>query len=177
MRKEVQSAVFSFLEFGIPENGVASVRCAACGHDFFVVFSCRARGVCPSYTSKRSLWFGEKVREIVHPLNHRHVTFTIPKLLRAYLRRNRKLGKLLLRSAWQAWPEYLRERLQLRDGLSGGIFCMQTHGSLFNFHPHVHALVLPGLVREGCFHELKGCSATAVAVRFRTGFLTALQKP
>jgi hypothetical protein len=117
----------------------------------------------------------EKVREIVHPLNHRHVTFTIPKLLRVYLRRNRKLGKLLLRSEWQAWREYLRERLQLREGLNGGIFCMQTHGSLFNFHPHVHALVLPGLVREGCFHELKGCSATAVAVRFRTGFLTALK--
>ncbi len=35
--------------------------------------------------------------------------------------------------------------------------------------------MLPGLVREGCFHELKGCSATAVAVRFRAGFLTALK--
>ena len=77
------------------------MRCAGCGHDFFVAFSCRARGVCPSYTSKRSLLFGEKVREIVHPLNHRHVTFTIPKLLRGYLRRNRRLGKLLLRSAAQ----------------------------------------------------------------------------
>ena len=82
LRKEVQSAVFSFLECGIPENGVARVRCAGCGHDFFVAFSCRARGVCPNCTSKRALLFGEKVREIVHPLNHRHVTFTIPKLLR-----------------------------------------------------------------------------------------------
>jgi hypothetical protein len=25
---------------------------------------------------------------------------------------------------------------------SGGIFCLQTHGSLFNFHPHVHPMVL-----------------------------------
>ena len=52
---------------------------------------------------------------------------------------------------------------------------MQTHSSLFNFHPHVHALVLPGLVREGRFHELKGCSAIAVAVRLRAKFLTALK--
>ena len=36
--------------------------------------------------------------------------------------------------------------------------------------------MLPGLVREGRFHELKGCSATAVAVRFRSRFLNALQK-
>ena len=97
------------------------VRCTGYGHDFFVAFSCLALGVCPSCTSKRSLLFEEKVLEIVHPMNHRNVTFTIPKLLRGYLRHNRRLGKLLLRSAWQAWHEYLRELLQIRDGLSGVI--------------------------------------------------------
>ena len=60
--------------------------------------------------------------------------------------------------------------------MSGGIFCLQTHGSLFNFHHHVYALVLPGLAREGLFHELKGCSATAVALSFCSRFLNALQK-
>ena len=79
LRKEVQGAVFAFLECGIPENGVARVRCPGCGHDFFVAFSCRTRVVCPSCTTRRSLLFGEKVREIVHPLNYRQVTFTIPK--------------------------------------------------------------------------------------------------
>ena len=67
LRKEVQGAVFAFLECGIPENGVARVRCSGCGHDFFVAFSCRTRVVCPSCTTRRSLWFGEKVREIMHP--------------------------------------------------------------------------------------------------------------
>ena len=43
LRKEVQGAVFAFLECGIPENGVARVRCSGCGHDFFVAFSCRTR--------------------------------------------------------------------------------------------------------------------------------------
>ncbi len=70
--------------------------------------------------------FGEKVQEIVHPLNHRHLTFTIPKLLRAYLRRNRRLGKLLLRSTWLAWQEYLRKRLRIRAGMSGGIIAFIT---------------------------------------------------
>ena len=41
LRKEVQRAVFSFLECGIPENGVARVRCASCGHDFFVALLMR----------------------------------------------------------------------------------------------------------------------------------------
>ena len=62
--------------------GVARVRCDGCGHYFFVTFSCRARGVCPSCMSKRSLLFGEKVWEIVDTLNHQHVTFTIPMFIR-----------------------------------------------------------------------------------------------
>ena len=33
LRKEVQSAVFSFLECGIPENGVVRVRCISCGQN------------------------------------------------------------------------------------------------------------------------------------------------
>ena len=45
----------------------ARVRCSGCGHDFFVAFSCRTRVVCPSCTTRRSLLFGEKVREIVRP--------------------------------------------------------------------------------------------------------------
>ena len=83
----------------------------------------------------------------MHPLNHRHLSFTTPKLLRAYLRRNRRLGKLLLRNAWQAWQEYLRKRRQISAGMSGGVFCVLTHGSMINLHPHVHALVLTGVVK------------------------------
>ena len=37
-------------------------------------------------------------------------------------------------------------------------------------------LCFPMLVREGRFHELKGCSATAVALSFCSRFLNALQK-
>ena len=81
----------------------------------------------------------------------------------------------MLRSAWQAWQEYPHELLKIRDGLSGEISCLQTHGSLFNFHPHVLVLVLPGAVREGRFYELKGCSTTAVNVRLRALYLTALK--
>ena len=73
---------------------------------------------------------GTSCREIVHPLNHRHVTFTVPKLLGGYLCRNRRLSTMLLCNALQARHEYLCELMQIRDGLSGGIFYMQTHDSL-----------------------------------------------
>ncbi len=41
LRAEVMKAIYAFLECGIPENGVARVRCNDCGDDFFVSFSCR----------------------------------------------------------------------------------------------------------------------------------------
>ena len=42
---------------------------------------------------------GEKIREMVRPISHLHVTFTIPKILRAWFRRNRKLLKPMVQSA------------------------------------------------------------------------------
>ncbi len=112
-------AIYAYLDCGIPENGVARVRCE-CGEDFFVAFSCKKRMICPSCSTKRSILFGEKVREIVKPFPHLHVTFTIPKILRGYFRRNRKLLKLLTQSANFAIKQYFHETLSIKDGYTGG---------------------------------------------------------
>ena len=96
LRNDVVKSIYRFLDCGIPENGVARVHFDDCGHDYFVAFSCRGRVICPSCSTKRSLLFSEKIAEIAKPIPHLHITFTIPKILRAYFRRNRKLLKLLV---------------------------------------------------------------------------------
>ncbi len=174
LRTEVMKAIYAFLECGIPENGVARVRCNDCGDDFFVSFSCRQRVVCPCCSTKRSILFGEKVREIVKSVSHIHITFTIPKILRAYFRRNRKLLKLLIQSVNYAIEKYFKEALCMEDGYTGGIYCIQSQGSLFNYHPHVHALVLAGILKEGIFHEQTNISTTVIAEIFRARLLAVL---
>ena len=134
LRTEVMKAIYAYLDCGIPENGVARVRCE-CGTDFFVAFSCKKRVICPSCATKRSILFGEKIREIVKPFSHIHITFTIPKILRGFFRRNRKLLKLLAQSAYYAVEKYFREALGIEGGYTGGIFCIQSQGSLLNHHP------------------------------------------
>jgi len=42
-----------YLDCGILAHGFARARCAACGHDFLVAYSCKCRGVCPSCTTRR----------------------------------------------------------------------------------------------------------------------------
>ncbi|MCM8596155.1 transposase zinc-binding domain-containing protein [Accumulibacter sp.] len=37
-----------YLDCGILAHGFARARCADCGHDFIVAYSCKGRGVCPS---------------------------------------------------------------------------------------------------------------------------------
>ena len=116
LRGEVMKAIYAFLDCGIPENGMTRVRCEECRHDFFVAYSCRCRVACPSCSTKRSILFGEKVREMVKPLSLLHMTFTIPKIWRIYFRRNRKLLKLLVQSAHYAIEKYFAASLGISDG-------------------------------------------------------------
>ena len=168
-------AIYAYLDCGIPENGVARVRCE-CGEDFFVAFSCKKRMVCPSCSTKRSILFGEKVRQIVKPFPHLHVTFTIPKILRGYFRRNRKLLKLLIQSANFAIEHYFHEALGMKDGYTGGIYCIQSHGSLLNFHPHIHSLVLGGILKDDKFYQPFHISTDIIAKIFRARLLAVLLK-
>ena len=40
-----------YLECGILAHGFARARCADCGHDFLIAYSCNGRGICPSCTT------------------------------------------------------------------------------------------------------------------------------
>jgi len=174
LRKEVVRAIYAFLDCGIPESGVARVFCDGCGHDYFVAFSCRMRVACPSCSTKRSILFGEKICGLVRPISHLHVTFTIPKILRAWFRRNRKLLKRMVQSANWAMRIYFRETLGIADGSTGGVYCVHSHGNWFNHHPHVHALVPAGMMKDGVFHELKRVSLPVIAGLFRARLLKVL---
>ena len=49
----VERTFRKYLECGIPAFGVARARCASCGYDFLVPFSCKTRGLCPSCNTRR----------------------------------------------------------------------------------------------------------------------------
>ena len=42
-----------YLTCGVLAHGFGRARCPACGHDFLVALSCRARAVCPSCNARR----------------------------------------------------------------------------------------------------------------------------
>jgi hypothetical protein len=44
-----------YFECGILTYGFARARCAGCGYDFLIAFSCKGRGISPSCNTRRML--------------------------------------------------------------------------------------------------------------------------
>jgi predicted Zn-ribbon and HTH transcriptional regulator len=69
----VEKEFRSYLRCGILAHGFARARCASCGYDFLVAFSCKGRGACPSCNAKS---MDETAAHLVHhviPYFHFHL--------------------------------------------------------------------------------------------------------
>ena len=143
-RPVIDKAVHKFLKCGDLHYGFARVRCPDCRHEFFVAFSCKQRGICPSCAQKRTLLTGLHVAEdICRPVPHRQFVWTLPKRLRLFFRFHRGLLQRLPPLAWETILETYRAILG-PDALPGGVLAIQTFGSLIHFHPHLHGLITDG---------------------------------
>jgi len=143
LRGVVQRVVERFMDCGNPLNGLAHVTCE-CGRDFWIPFSCKCRGICPSCQARFAAEWAEWLADtLLEPVVHRHVTFTIPKILRPYFRYNRKLMNGLSRAAHRAVYQYIE--FFLGPGFTPGMVAVrQWFGRASRFHPHLHCLIAQG---------------------------------
>ena len=101
-RPYVKQVIYRYLDCGDLHNGFARVKCRDCYHEYLLAFSCKRRHFCPSCHQKRVVEFGEWLcQEVIKAVAHRHVVFSIPKILRRYFLYDRKLLSELSRYAWQ----------------------------------------------------------------------------
>ena len=176
LRPIIPEVVNKFLDCGDLERGFARVRCDHCQHEHLLAFSCKGRWFCPSCHQKKVQLFGALLAEtILFPVPHRHITITIPKMLRPYYRYDRTLLKNLCRMARECLTEFMQTTLGLPEGLPGIVMAIHTFGEYLDFHPHLHALVADGLfTRDGRFHVLPEVSLKPVEEMFRARVITFL---
>ncbi len=75
-----------YLECGILAHGFARARCAECGHDFLIAFSCKGRALCPSCNARRMAEVAAHlVDQVFPPLPVRQWVLAVPKRLRYFL--------------------------------------------------------------------------------------------
>ena len=156
LRRVVPRTAEAFLECGRLQNGFARIRCPQCTGEHLLAFSCQTRNFCPSCQAKRAALLGEKVvGEVVAPVSHRHMVFTVPRALRGLFERERRLLSLLSRCAYESVRRTWATGFGERGAVPGMVASIQTFGSYANFHPHIHALVTDGVMtREGEFLPL-----------------------
>jgi ribosomal protein S27E len=176
LRSVVPRALESFQRCGVLAWGFARVRCPDCRHEYLLAFSCKQRCLCPSCHAKRQAAFGGFVTdEILEPVSHRHVVFSLPRRLRPFFRRRKRLTRLA-RLAFETVKDLLQTAAGSRTAVPGAVACLQSAGNLLDWHPHVHLLVSWGLFRrDGSFLPVEGTpEPETVAQLFRHRVLRML---
>jgi hypothetical protein len=100
------------------------------------------------------------------------MVFTVAKRQRPYFLWRRKLLGDLARVAARTAAAFVRSTLDEPELSVGIVLCIQTHGSLLNWQPHIHALVTDGGFRtDGTFVRLPAHSTCVLTEPFRRGVL------
>ena len=138
-----------YLECGILAHGFARARCADCGHDFIVAYSCKGRGVCPSCTTRRMAETAAHLVDHVFPcLPVRQWVLSFPKRLRYHLD-DAELQNAVLHSFLHAIEQGLRQGLGNAQGEGkvrlGAVVFIHRFGTLLNAHLHFHVVVIDGV--------------------------------
>ena len=133
-RPFVKGVIYRYLDCGDLHSGFARIRCPDCGHEQLLAFSCKRRHFCPSCHQKRVVEFGEWLcMEVVKNVPHRHVVFSIPKILRRYFLYDRSLLSDLSRCAWETLKTFYQCAASKETAAApGAVIAIQTFGDLYH---------------------------------------------
>ncbi len=105
----VRQAFGKYLECGIFAHGFARARCSDCAHDYFVAFSCKGRGVCPSCNTPRMVVTAVHLTDHVFPrLAVRQWVLFVPKRLSYFMQREGAVLNMVLRILLHVIAQSLR---------------------------------------------------------------------
>ena len=151
----VRQAFRKYLECGIFVHGFARAWCDDCGHDYFVAYSCKGRGMCPLCNTRRM------VETAAHLCDHVFPRLSVPKRLRYFMQRDGAVLNMVLRIFLRVIAQTLQipspgathvDRAALHIGAVA--FIHRSNSSL-NGHVHFHVGAL-----DGVFEEIPGVGDT-----------------
>jgi hypothetical protein len=156
--RHVEKAFEKYLECGNPANGFACAHCGCCHTDFFIAFSCKKRGICPSCNTRTMVATAAHLIEHVIPLvPMRQWVISFPLRIRHYL-----LEHVIRQDVLEIVVEEIKKKVlacspNIPNAHIGAVSFIQNFGSTLNVHPHFHLIVADGLFyvegEELQFHE------------------------
>ena len=137
-----------YLACGILANGFARARCAGCGYDFLIAFSCKGPGIYPSCNTRRMVETAAHLNELIFPqVPVRQWVLSFPKRLRYFLARNSELLNRVLRIFLNSVEKVLLlcSLNALNHARLGAVTFVHRFGSALNGHIHFHCCVIDGV--------------------------------
>jgi hypothetical protein len=181
----VRQAFRKYLACGIFAHGFARAWCDDCGHDYFVAYSCKGRGVCPSCNTRRMVETAAHLTDHVFPrLPVRQWVLSVPKRLRYFMQRDGAVLNMVLRIFLRVIAQSLQDHCPGAANMDkaalhiGAVAFIHRFGSSLNGHVHFHVCVVDGVFEEVAvegeadaqssppgivFHPASAIDATAVA--------------
>jgi hypothetical protein len=156
-----ETAPRDFLTCGLSGEGVALAACETCGRMMAVPFSCKRRCPCPSCATKlMSRTAARLVEEVVPDVPMRMWVLTLPKRLRWFLDRDRKVCDGVSRILATEVDRFLGKAAGMQEGRSGSLQFLQWGSSHdLKKHLHFHQMSTDGVFVEresaAAFHEAK----------------------
>lgn len=165
-------------------RAILSARCDDCGHDYFVAFSCKGRGVCPSCNTRRMVETAAHLADHVFPrLPVRQWVLSVPKRLRYFMQRDGATLNMVLRIFLRVIAQALQSHSPGAQTAGkaalhiGAVAFIHRSSSSLNEHVHFHVCVVDGVFEEMpgntdaqslppggvVFHPASGVDADAVA--------------
>ncbi len=151
----IRQAFRKYLECGIFAHGFARARCGDCGHDYFVAFSCKGRGVCPSCNTRRMVQTAAHLTDHVFPrLPVRQWVLSVPKRLRYFMQRDGATLNMVLRIFLRVIAQSLQSgspgaaQVDKAALHIGAVAFIHRFGSSLNEHVHFHVCVVDGVFEE-----------------------------
>jgi hypothetical protein len=140
----VEQTFRRYLQCGILAHGCARLHCASCGHDIFVPFSCKGRGLCPSCQGRRMNEVAATLCDTLLPqLPYRQWVFTYPMALRRAMARDPTLLTAVLQRSVRTLAAYQRRRaraLAIEAPQTAALCALQRFGSAINLNVHAHVI-------------------------------------
>jgi len=151
----VRQAFRKYLECGIFAHGFARAWCDDCGHDYFVAYSCKGRGVCPSCNTRRMVETAAHLSDHVFPrLPVRQWVLSVPKRLRYFMQRDGAVLNMVLRIFLRVIEQSLQAHCPGAAQVDkaalhiGAVAFIHRFGSSLNGHVHFHVCAVDGVFEE-----------------------------
>ncbi|MEE9355602.1 MAG: transposase zinc-binding domain-containing protein [Methylococcaceae bacterium] len=124
------------------------LRCAGCGYNVLIAYSCKGRGICPSCNTRRMVETAAHLVDHVFPqVPVRQWVLSFPKRLRYFLARDADLLNRVLRIFLDSVEKALHSCCPNApdNARLGAVTFVHRFGSALNGNIHFHCCVIDGL--------------------------------